>query len=513
MVVFVLTKYLILTIINRNQRRSHNQKIQLMKVSIRTLLIALALVLPWNIFAQGTAFTYQGLLNNGASPASGSYDMTFTLFAANTGGVAIAGPVTNSATIVSNGLFTALVNLGPGAFIGASNWLEIAVRTNGAGTFNTLAPRQQVTPTPYAVTAENVIGLTTQSATNITSGTLADARLSSNVALRNASQTFTGQNTFSSAVSANTISPASQLTIAGDILMSGGANVYHNFSLTGGNSAGFLYGSYPAFGDGIHLGYNFYADNSGTTHIPNTGGGTSRISVGYGYISLLTGYVNSAPANGLTISQNGAVSMTDNLTTVWDITTQDGYIGVCNSDPQAALDMPGTLISRLGINNSSYWWAGTTTSFTFGFGTSSSDNAAVAYIDTSGNYHQSSDRGLKRDITSLDSTLDRLLQLRPVSYHFRSAGTNAPPSLGFIAQEVQPLFPEVVGVQTNGVKDLVYSELIPVTIRSVQELNQKLETQLKQRDTEIQDLKDSNDALAKQLNQLQAAVQALQEKK
>lgn len=498
MVVFVLTKYLILTIINRNQRRSHNQKIQLMKVSIRRLLIALALVLPWNIFAQGTAFTYQGLLNNGASPASGSYDMTFTLFAANTGGVAIAGPVTNSATIVSNGLFTALVNLGPGAFIGASNWLEIAVRTNGAGTFNTLAPRQQVTPTPYAVTAENVIGLTTQNATNITSGTLADARLSSNVALRNASQTFTGQNTFSSGVVANTIAPASQLTIAGDILMSGGANVYHNFSLTGGNSAGFLYGSYPAFGDGIHLGYNFYADNSGTTHIPNTGGGTSRITVGYGSISLLTGGVNLAPSSGVTINS-------------------EGYVGIGTAAPADQLDVNGYIHCDLGINLTG---DGTTQNWyieDYGGGLEflnydAGDVGALIYA-TDGSYHQFSDVRMKRDITNLDNTLDRLLQLRPVSYRFRSAPKNAPLSLGLIAQEVQPLFPEVVGEGPNGMKDLAYSELVPVTIRSIQELNQKLETQLKQRDTEIQDLKDSNDALAKQLNQLQAAVQALQEKK
>ena len=469
-----------------------------MKASIRRLLVALALALPWSAFAQGTAFTYQGKLNDGGSPASGSYDLTFTLFATNTGGVILAGPVTNGATIVSNGLFTTLVNLGPGAFTGGSNWLEIAVRTNGASSFRTLTPRQQVTPTPYAIMAENVTGLTNLNAANVTSGTLADARLSSNVALRNANQTFTGQNTFnngsgvsiSGPVSANTMAPASTLTIAGDILMSGGATVYHNFSLTGGNSAGFLYGSYPAFGDGIHLGYNFYADNNGTGHIPNTGGGTSRISVGYGSISLLTGGVNASPFYGLTINSSG-------------------NIGINNPNPQATIDLYYDIIYR----GNGLWWAGITSGGNFGFGVNSLANQAVAYIDTSGNYHQNSDRRLKRDITSLDNTLDRLLQLRPVSYHFLSASTNAPLCLGLIAQEVQPLFPEVVGEQTNGVTDLVYSELVPVAIRSIQQLNQKLETQLEQRDSEIQVLKQSNDALVKQLNKLQAAVQALQEKR
>jgi hypothetical protein len=134
-------------------------------------------------------------------------------------------------------------------------------------------------------------------ATNITSGTLADARLSTNVARLNASQTFTGQNTFSGTVVANTIAPASTLTVAGDILMSGGA-AYHNLSLSGGNSTGFLYGSYnpPAnLGDGIHLGYNWYADAGGNGHVINGGGATSRITAGYGEIILAVGDVNLAP--------------------------------------------------------------------------------------------------------------------------------------------------------------------------------------------------------------------------
>ncbi len=42
---------------------------------------------------------------------------------------------------------------------GDSNWLEIAVSTNGANNFTTLAPRQQLTPAPYAITAENLSGV------------------------------------------------------------------------------------------------------------------------------------------------------------------------------------------------------------------------------------------------------------------------------------------------------------------------------------------------------------------
>ncbi len=110
-----------------------------------------------SLLAQGTAFTYQGRLDASGSPANGSYDFTFTLFGAASGGTAIAGPVTNAATAVSNGLFIATVDFG-NAFNGSSNWLQIAVSTNGANSFGTLTPRQQLTPTPYAISAESISG-------------------------------------------------------------------------------------------------------------------------------------------------------------------------------------------------------------------------------------------------------------------------------------------------------------------------------------------------------------------
>lgn len=108
-------------------------------------------------FAQGTAFTYQGRLNDQGDWANGSYDLTFALFNAGSGGNPVAGPVTNPAVTVSNGLFTTSVDFG-NAFTGAGEWLEIAASTNGANAFNTLTPRQQLTPVPYAIIAGSLTG-------------------------------------------------------------------------------------------------------------------------------------------------------------------------------------------------------------------------------------------------------------------------------------------------------------------------------------------------------------------
>ena len=105
--------------------------------------------------AQGTAFTYQGRLNDTGGGATGSYDISFAAYDAPSDGDLISPIVTNSAVTVSNGLFTTTVDLGGSVFTGGSLWLEIAVSTNAANNFSTLVPRQQFTPTPYSVYAQS----------------------------------------------------------------------------------------------------------------------------------------------------------------------------------------------------------------------------------------------------------------------------------------------------------------------------------------------------------------------
>lgn len=113
-----------------------------------------------SLFAQATAFTYQGSLNDIGGPASGHYDLRFALYdSTNNPGNLVAGPITNSAVIVTNGLFTTTVDFGSNPFNGSARWLEIGVRTNGAANFITLAPRQVLTPAPFALFADSASNL------------------------------------------------------------------------------------------------------------------------------------------------------------------------------------------------------------------------------------------------------------------------------------------------------------------------------------------------------------------
>jgi hypothetical protein len=206
-----------------------------------------------NLSAQGTAIFYQGRLNVSGSPANTNYDFRFAVYDAVTNGNRVSISVTNAAVPVSNGLFTVTLDFGPGVFNGTANgsndWMDIGVRAIGVASFTTLVPRQPILPVPYALfatAASNLLGslqstqivgkissgllsgtysngvnfsngtnifagsfsgnggnLTNLNASQIASGTLADARLSANVPLFNANQTFTGSNIFNGGIALN----------------------------------------------------------------------------------------------------------------------------------------------------------------------------------------------------------------------------------------------------------------------------------------------------------------------
>jgi Chaperone of endosialidase len=124
-----------------------------MKTRILQTLIVLALLVgSQSAFGLGSGFTYQGRLTDLGGPANGTYDLTFSVFDVSTGGIPVAGPVTNSAVAITNGLFTITLDFGTTVFNGNDRWLEIGVRTNGGGAFTALTPRrQQLTTVPYAV--------------------------------------------------------------------------------------------------------------------------------------------------------------------------------------------------------------------------------------------------------------------------------------------------------------------------------------------------------------------------
>lgn len=114
------------------------------------------------VTALGTAFTYQGRLTDGGSPANGAYDLRFILYDADTGGAQSGSIVAREDVPVANGLFSVDLDFGASVFNGEARWIEIAVRPgsgSGTGGYTVLSPRQPVSPTPYALFAKAAAGL------------------------------------------------------------------------------------------------------------------------------------------------------------------------------------------------------------------------------------------------------------------------------------------------------------------------------------------------------------------
>jgi hypothetical protein len=148
-----------------------------MKTKLALLLLS-AFCFPLSLLAQGTAFTYQGRLNDDANPAGGVYDLRFRVWDSEVNGLPASTTLTYTVS-VTNGLFTVLLDFGSGVFTGQSRWLEISVRTNGAGAFTTLLPRQPMTATPYALYA--VESSSSAVAQSVTPGNISTAMLGDEV--------------------------------------------------------------------------------------------------------------------------------------------------------------------------------------------------------------------------------------------------------------------------------------------------------------------------------------------
>jgi trimeric autotransporter adhesin len=153
--------------------------------------LLLGLFCTWTpALAQGTAFTYQGRLNDSGSAADGTYDFRFRLASDPLANNYVGGNVITNGAPVSGGLFTVSLDFGAGIFTGSNLWLEVDVRTNGAGAYTVLSPLQPLSPAPYAIMANGASNLL---------GVLPVAQLSGAIPSSQLSGTYGGALTFSNA--------------------------------------------------------------------------------------------------------------------------------------------------------------------------------------------------------------------------------------------------------------------------------------------------------------------------
>lgn len=158
-----------------------------------------------------------------------------------------------------------------------------------------------------------------------------------------------------------------------------------------------------------------------------------------------------------------------------------------NSNPACDIHIvqssAGTTPSGAGIrfqeptNTNQYqmWNGGGTMNFGY-------NGTRVSYVDNVGAYTQVSDMRMKTNIRPMGSILDKVVQLRPVEYNYNHL-PNGSLSKGFLAQEVQEIFPEMVSTsEGTDLLALPYDEFGVVAVKAIQEQQLIIEDQQKQID-------------------------------
>ena len=149
---------------------------------------------------------------------------------------------------------------------------------------------------------------------------------------------------------------------------------------------------------------------------------------------------------------------------------KDGGLGLGRTGFPALLDVVGNL----------------TVSGNVGIGVGS----PTEKLDVNGNvkatsFYYSSDERLKKDITTLSGALAKVLNLRGVQFKWKNGDQNE--NIGFIAQEVEKVIPQVVRDGSDGLKSVEYGNIVPLLVEAMKEQQKEIES-LK---VEIEILKDN----------------------
>ena len=203
-----------------------------------------------------------------------------------------------------------------------------------------------------------------------------------------------------------------------------------------------------------------------------------------------------ANANDGAISRNlfTIASSTATATTTLFNIDNIGNVGIGTSTPWATLSInpngilgpsfvvgSSTATSLVVFNNGKVGIGTTTASSTMLLvGNSSVVGSVAAFGNSTGicfinptttSLSCSSDERLKKNITALSPALTGILALNPVTYNWNTETGSTTPHSGFIAQQVEPIFSDLVMTDSNSMKSMNYAGLTPYLVSAIKEIN------------------------------------------
>lgn len=249
----------------------------------------------------------------------------------------------------------------------------------------------------------------------------------------------------------------------------------------------------------IAMGYNTKATGNYTTAIGHSTQATQFYSTAMGFHSIASGDASIAMGNFSKASGASSTAMGYSSQALGDYSTAMGDNTLASSYGEIAL---GRYNASIGTPTS---WVTTDNLFVIGngiddlnrneaftvlkngktgIGRNPTTNALEVNGDasktTSGTWLANSDQRLKKNIQTIpsDYALQKLLQLRGVTYEWNDdkTGYTRPKGIqiGFIAQEIQKVFPEKVKEDGQGYLQTAYGDYDPLYVQALKELNDKI---------------------------------------
>ena len=92
-----------------------------------------------------------------------------------------------------------------------------------------------------------------------------------------------------------------------------------------------------------------------------------------------------------------------------------------------------------------------------------------------GDLTEISDARYKKNISSFTGALNKVTQLRGVTYNWLDEKKGTTEQIGFIAQELEKVFPQLVRTNKDGYKSVAYSHVVPVLVEAIKEQQQQID--------------------------------------
>ena len=373
------------------------------------------------------------------------------------GNLIIDNDVVAEGTIITAGLTsTASFTIAAGSMTASAGTLTVAgITSTGA-----------ITGTSSLATA----GLTTSGSITISAGSITASSGTLSVAGITSSNAITAQTTFSAAGLTST----SSLTVsAGSLTASSGT-----LTVAGVSSAQAITGTTTLYAAGMES----TAAVTAATTIYGAGIHSSAAVTAATAVHA-AGVASSA---SLTVSA-GSLTASSGTLTVAGVSSAQAITGTttlyaAGMESTAAVTA-ATTIYGAGIHSSAAV-TGTATLFAAGIESTAAITAAsslhAASVTSSGaisatSFSTTSDLRFKTNVTSLENRADRLLELRGVSFRWRDeARFDNDTHFGFIAQDVEAVFPEIVRENDSGMRSLQVDAVGPLLVEAFRNLQQRV---------------------------------------